>query len=264
MMKRWTLHGLLAAALFFGAAAAEAVSSQSGGESHFTAEQVVAFSKQVEKALAAKGARVFIIARVGRPAGELPPGIRYTHTAIGVYSLITTGDGRQVPGYAIYNLYQREKKPDSSELVQDFPADFFAGVYDLKAGIIIPTPALQRRLLEVVGSDTWRRLHNPHYSAIANPYNSRYQNCTEHTLDVINAAIYRTDDVRQIKANERAYFEAQKVEVSPLKMLLGTMFMPDITTADHHGGIYTATFTTIANYLQAYGLMQEQFVITAN
>jgi len=263
-MKRRFFHALLAAALFFGAAAAEAVSSQSGGESHFTAEQIVSFSKRVEKELAARGVRVFIIARIGRPAEELPAGIRYTHTAIGIYSLMTTEDGRQVPGYAIYNLYQRENRPDTSELVQDFPVDFFAGVYELKAGIIIPTPALQRRLLEVVGSDTWRRLHNPHYSAIANPFDRRYQNCTEHTLDVINAAIYHTDDIRQIKANERAYFEAQKVEVSPVKMLLGAMFMPDITTADHRGGIRTATFTTIAGYLRKYHLMQEQFVITAN
>lgn len=74
----------------------------------------------------------------------------------------------------------------------DFPVDFFAGVQKLKAGIVIPTPELQRRLLATIQSDVYRDLHVPAYSAVANPFTLEYQNCTEHTLDVLNAAIYQT------------------------------------------------------------------------
>jgi len=252
---------ILLAALFFGAPGAEAVSSQSGGESGYRPEEIAAFAKKVERTLAAKGARVFIISRVGRPANELPPGIHYTHTAIGVYSAIKTRDGQMVPGYTIYNLYQRAKQPDISDLVTDFPVDFFSGVYALKAGIIIPKPELQKRLLEVIGSEVYGKLHNSNYSAIANPFNSHYQNCTEYTLDVINAAVYQTDDVRRIKANEKAWFEPQPVEVNPVKMLFGSIFMPDIATSDHQGKVKTATFTTIAKYMADYDMMQEQFTV---
>ncbi len=235
--------------------------SAAGGEPQFEAGQIISFAKKVEKAVADRGARVFILARLGRLASDLPDGFHYTHVAFGVYSMIKTADGRQVPGYAIYNLYQDEKVRDRSKLITDYPVDFFAGVYELKTSILIPKPALQKQLLEVIASDTYRKLHNPDYSVVANPYNRQYQNCTEHTLDVINAAIYRTDDIRRIKANERAYFEAQRVRINPLKMLVGALAMPDVKTSDQKGGIKTASFSTIARYLKQYDLVQEELVI---
>ena len=145
-------------------------SSQAGEETHFKPEQVIAFAKKVERTMAAKGARVAILARMGRPPAELPEGMHFTHVAFAVYSEITTSDGRKLPGYSIYNLYQEDGHPDVSDLVQDFPVDFFAGVAQLEAGIIIPSPALQERLLEVISSPTYQALHDPHYSVIANPY----------------------------------------------------------------------------------------------
>lgn len=252
---------LCAITLFAWSVTGFAASSAAAGEVHFQAEELVSFAKQVEKTVAAKGARVFIVSRVGRPRNELPPGFHYTHTGIGVYSVISTADGRQVPGYTMYNLYQRDDQPDRSQLVQDYPVDFFSGVYELKAGIVIPTPELQQRLLEVINSDTYRKLHNPKYSAISNPFNTRYQNCTEHTLDVINAAIYHTDDIALIKANDAAYFQPQPVRVNPLKMLFGSMFSADIALSDHDENVATATYTTIADYLEKYGMVQERFEI---
>ena len=144
----------------------------------------------------------------------------------------------------------------------NYPVDFFNGVYELKSAVIIPKPELQKRLLQVIASSTYSKLHNPHYSVLANPYNSMYQNCTEHTLDVINAAIYQTDDIDVIKADEQAYFDAQTVDINPLKLMLGSMTQADVTTADHKGKIKTASYTTIANYLKKYDLVQEELVIT--
>lgn len=216
-----------------------------------TPEQVTAFAKQVEHTLAGRGARVAILARVGRPLGEMPPGMYYTHVAFAVYSQITTADGRQVPGYAIYNLYQKDGQPDRSELVQDYPADFFRGVAELEAGLIVPPPELQRRLLQVIASPTYTALHDPRYSLIANPYTLGRQNCTEFVLDVTQAAIYQSADLRVIKANSRAHFKAQPVNVNPLKLMLGSMFMAEVSTSDQEGAPVTATFERIADYLRA-------------
>lgn len=226
--------------------------SQAGGEVHFPVDQIVKFSKQVEKVLAQKGVRVAIIARVGRPPSELPEGMHFTHVSFAVYSEITTADGRKLPGYAIYNLYQSNEKPDTSSLVQDFPVDFFAGVAVLEAGIVIPSAELQRRLLVTLSSPAYKSLHDPHYSAIANPFTLGRQNCTEHTLDVINAAIYQTSDINRIKASEKAYFEAQPVNVSPLKLMLGSMFSAEVTLSDQPASPVTATFETIAAYLEKF------------
>lgn len=236
--------------------------SMAGGEPQFPPEQIIAFSKKVEKTLAAKGARIAIVARMGRPASELPEGFHYTHAGFAVYSEVKTADGRTLPAYAMYNLYQRNDKPDSSYLIQDFPVDFFAGVAVLDAGLILPSAELQRRLLATLASPTYQALHDPHYSAIANPYTQGRQNCTEFVLDVINAAIYQTDNINRIKASEKAYFEAQPVNVGPLKLLFGSMFSADITTVDQPGSPVTATFETIAKYLHKYDEGSEVLTVT--
>ena len=226
--------------------------SSAQASAHFPAEQIIGFSKKLERTLASEGARVAIVARMGRPLSEMPEGMRFTHVAFAVYSTITLANGSTVPGYAIYNLYQKDDRPNVSTLVQDFPVDFFAGVAQLEAGILVPSAELQQRLLKVIASPAYSSLHDPRYSLIANPYTLGRQNCTEFVLDVINAAIYETSDINIIKANTKAYFKAQTVNVNPLKLMLGSMFSAEVSTSDQRGKPVTATFEKIADYLQTY------------
>lgn len=263
-MKTNVLKAMVAGLLITLTANAQASSSAAGSESLFAPQQVSAFAKKVERTLAKQGARVALISRVGIPQGELPEGIDYTHTALAVYSAITTNDGKKAPGYAIYNLYQRDGRPDISDLVVDFPVDFFSSAHEMKAGILIPVPELQERLLRVIRSETYSKLHNPNYSVLANPFNRKFQNCTEFVLDVLNAAIYQTGDIGVIKANTRTYFKPQTVQVGSFKLFLGSIFKPDIAVSDHQGPIITATFGTIARYLEGYDLSQDHFTITAD
>ncbi|WP_306545716.1 DUF2145 domain-containing protein [Malikia spinosa] len=219
----------------------------------FAAEQIIELAKKVEKALAQRGARVAIIGRIGRPPEQMPEGMYYTHAAFAVYSDITTQDGRHLKGYATFNEYQSDAEPDTSSLVQDYPVDFYASVARLEAGVIIPSPELQRRLLEVIASPTYAALHEPSYSAIANPYTLGKQNCTEFVLDVIQAAIYGTSDLRVIKAQSKQFFQGQQVHVNGFKLLLGSLFSREISLSDHPSlPPVTATFETLARYLQQY------------
>jgi hypothetical protein len=257
---------VFAGAICFACASANAQlltsgASQQGAVTQFDAKAVIGLVKKVERTLAAKGARVALVARKGRPASEMPEGMHYTHVGFAVYSQITTADGRTVPGYAMFNEYQSDEHPDTSSLVQDYPVDFFAGVADLQAGVIIPSPELQTRLLEVITSPTYQALHDPRYSAIANPYNLGRQNCTEFVLDVINAAIYRTSDIRVIKANEQAFYSAQRVNVNPFKLLLGSIFSPEISLSDQPGTPVTATFETIGDFVRKYDAGSEAFTV---
>jgi len=235
--------------------------STAKGESKFTFEQLEPFAKKVERYAASKGARAFIIARVGRMEDELPKGVQFTHTAIAVYSTIQLADGQMVKGYAIHNLYQKEKDSDKSQLVTDYPIDFLWSANSLKAGIIIPTPELQARLIDIIASGKNKQLHNPKYSAISNPFNSQFQNCTEYTLDIINAAIYQTTDIRQLKANGKAHFSPHRIKVNRLKLMLGSLFMDDIALSDHSSTIYTATFSSIKRYLQENGLVKDEMIM---
>lgn len=120
--------------LFSTSVLAQGFSSSSAASTevaHFKPEQIIKFSKKVERALGASGARVAIIARMGRPASELPDGMHFTHVAFAVYSQITAANGEKLYGYAIQNLYQRDGQPNISDLVVDYPVDFFAGVAQL-------------------------------------------------------------------------------------------------------------------------------------
>jgi hypothetical protein len=265
MMKKILIKIFLLLLFLYSHASVHATSfsgSSANAKPQFLAEQISAFSKKVEQKLAQEGVRVAILARMGRPLSEMPEGMHFTHVAFAVYSSITLADGSTVPGYAIYNLYQKNDRPNISDLVQDYPVDFFSGVAELEAGILIPSPELQQRLLTVIASPTYSSLHQPRYSVIANPYTTELQNCTEFVLDVINAAIYQTSDIKLIKANTKVYFKAQTVKVNPFKLMLGSMFSAEVSTSDQRGTSVTATFEKISEYLQRYDTGSRVLTIT--
>lgn len=225
-------------------------------------EEVAMFSNRVQRDLAARGANVAIVARVGRDPSVLPNGINYTHVGFWVYSRITLADGSAGMGYRVYNLYQESGDLTRSDLVQDTPADFFAGAHSLDAGVIIPDARLQRKLLNVISSPTYAALHNANYSVLSNPGTGQYQNCTEHTLDVMMAALYNTRDQAQIKANIAAHFTPQPVQLNGLQRLFAPAASQALTTADHGARVGTATFGSIARFMQSNDLDDVVYRIT--
>jgi len=215
-------------------------------ESLFTQKQIAEFANQVEDTLFEKGAQVALLARVGRPTKDLPEGMHFTHVGFAVRSK----NPNQRPQYTLFNLYQKEGYPGASTLVQDFPEDFFKKVAVLEAGILIPSPHLQQKILSVITSPIYRLFHDPHYSLIANPYTLGPQNCTEFVLDVVNSALYDTQDIAKIKQIEISSFVAQTVHVHPIKLMAAALFSSEISISDHPGKAVTATFETIATYLK--------------
>ncbi|WP_125779369.1 DUF2145 domain-containing protein [Pseudoalteromonas rubra] len=257
---KW-IQGLCMAAAF-SASMHTFAGSQNSGEARFEANQIAQFAKQVERYAANQGAHVFVIGRVGRAQEDLPKGIEFTHVALAVYSELTTTDGEKKQGYAIHNLYQLSDDPGTSQLIVDYPTDFFWSVHDLKAAIAVPSRALQQKLLNAIAQGVPEKVHNPSYSVVANPFNNQKQNCTEHTLNVINAALYNTTDMAQLKVNTRAYFKPQTLTISRFKLALGAFFNEGIDSSDHQGKVKTTTFRAIAQYLNDNQLLAHSTVLT--
>jgi hypothetical protein len=244
---------------FSGASAAGAASS------YLTGEQAAVFSKQVERDLAAKGTRLAIVFRTGRPRSELPDGISYTHGAFWVYSPIELENGEATTGYAVYNLYHGDgqKLPkDKSYLHQDFPIDFVAPTAVDDVAVIIPSPEMQRRVLSIMDSPAYEQLHVPAYSLVSNPLDPKYQNCNEFMLDVLAAAAWETTDMQQIKANLKAYYKPTKVKTNLLERLFGPMTDVRLKTDDQHGAIVTATYESMSAFMKDNGLLQETYIFT--
>jgi len=236
--------------------------SSAAGKPQLPADQVAAFANRVQLDLATRGAHVAIVARMGRDPRTLPKGVRYTHVSYWVYSQLKKADGTTAQGYQVYNLYQDDKISTLSHLVQDSPADFFAGATRLDAGIIIPDVRLQKKLLKVIASPTYSALHNPHYSVLANPENGQFQNCTEHTLDVLMASIYGTSDIDRIRADIAAYFRPTPIPVGGFKRAFATLASQALTTTDHGSTVATATFTSIAQFMKDNKLQSQIYRLT--
>ncbi|MBX3446256.1 MAG: DUF2145 domain-containing protein [Parvibaculaceae bacterium] len=250
--------------LFAGLGAPAQAQMSSGASAIENPERIIPFAKQVERALAERGAHVALVSRMGRDPKLMPEGVGdYTHVGIWIYSEMTTEDGRKVNGYAVHNLYQVAGEENRSELVQDFPAEFFASVFELRAGIVIPTPELQEEILRVVQSPTYEKLHVPAYSVVANPYDWRYQNCTNFVMNILVAAIYDTDDRAEITRHLKAYYEPQPVRLSGITRTVGSLFVAGFATSDHAGGVLrTSTFDSIERFLTRYDLAEAVLEIT--
>lgn len=230
---------------------------------HFTVEQAAAFSKQVERDLASKGARVAMVFRAGRMRDQLPEGISYTHGAFWVYRTIKTADGGTLSGYAVYNLYAGDGKNWSkveSRLIQDYPLDFTRGSTVNDMAVIIPSPEMQRRILAVIDSPTYRKVHNPEYSLVANPWSRKYQNCNNFMLNVIAAAVWQTDDPQRITANLKAHYKPTIVKANSVMRLFGPIADKRLRTDDQQGPIRTATYESLAVFMQENKLLQEHYI----
>lgn len=259
------LAGVLAAAAPEARAQSDFSSSAAQAAGHFSAAQAATFSKQIEEDLADKGARVAMVFRTGRPRKALPPGINYTHGAFWVYRDIKTADGKELHGYAVYNLYSGDNSDlprDRSILSQDFPYEFTQGSAVDDVGVIIPSPEMQRRMLAVIDSPTYEALHNPSYSLIANPLSDQHQNCVSLMLDVLAAAAWETADRAQIRANLRANFRPTPVRANLFQRMFGPIADPRLKTDDQSGRLVTATYESVRDFMSENRLLATAYSIT--
>jgi hypothetical protein len=245
-----------------GTAEAGSSAAERFGIEKFGEPAIRSLAEKVNQELDKRGANVAIIARSGRSRDALPKGIHYTHVAIAVFEAVIKPDGRIGHTYTVYNLYQgAEDRMDRSYLAQDFTFDMVAGTVEPDIGIIIPTPALQTRILSMIRSPAYEALHNPRYNLIANPFKTQFDNCVSHTLKVIVGAIYETDDIERIRKNIETYFEPQPVQVS-LVQRMGSGFVQGVSLRDQGPeGPQCATFTTLRRFLQEFDLVEDSFSV---
>lgn len=264
-MKRFKLLAALMVGTVLAASipAANAFDSSGPGKAeHFTPEEAGTWSKEIERELASRGARVAIVFRSGRPRDALPDGISYTHGSFWVYQPIES-EGRRINGYVSYNLFHGdgdELKKTQSYLATDFPFDFVSASVVDDVAIIVPTPEMQRRILAIMASDDYEKLNRGEYSLIANPADAKYQNCNEFMLDVIAAAAWETFDYPQLKANLKAHFRPSEIDAGPLMKIFGPLADERLRMGDQRGTIQTVTYESMADFMIRFNLAEDAYV----
>lgn len=127
--------------------------------------------------------------------------------------------------------------------------------------MIVPTPEMQRRLLQVIDSPAYARLHNPSYSLVAHPWAGKHQNCNTFMLDVVAAAAWETSDRRQIAANLQAHFQPSLIKTGLLVRLFAPLADERVKTDDQDGPVLTASYESMRDFMARHALSADSFVM---
>jgi hypothetical protein len=125
-----------------------------------------------------------------------------------------------------------------SDLFDEGLANFFLDdPFRYEALILVPSPALQRRLAEVLAGPAPKRMHQPHYNMLAFPFSTQYQNSNQWALELIAVAAAQ-DFVIANRPQAQAWLRAagytpHTAEIDAMTRLGARMFRANIAFDDH-------------------------------
>ena len=168
---------VLALALVAGAAQAGRSCEQKPPEAT-NVQRAMTLAQHTAAALDASGAQVVVLARAGQDLSKY--GLAWSHLGLAykdgarwrvVHKLNACGSARS-------DIYR-----------QGLGEFFLDDLFDYKAGVVVPDPALQARLLPVLRDNTRAvRLHTPAYSMVAYPWAQRYQQSNQWAIETLAMA----------------------------------------------------------------------------
>lgn len=252
---------MIAAGLASAAGPAHAQSSRSvEGAPLLSTDEAGVFSMQIEEALRSDDVEVALVFRTGRKRADLPDGIQFTHGAFWVRQTVRLPDGAHADGYLTYNLFHHDGETGPrtrSYLSFDAPIFFVAGVAENDVGVIVPTPEMQERILDVMMSPLYAELHNPDYSLVSNPLDANYMNCNEFMLHVVAAAGWGVTSGEEVRERLGTRFQPDLIEAGPLERFFAPWWDERLRTDDHIGGVRTTTFRSIAALMEQEGWLEK-------
>ena len=169
----------LATALASAAGAAQAGRScEQKAPEAVNVQRAMTLAQHTAAALDASGAQVVVLARAGQDLSKY--GLAWSHLGLAykdgarwrvVHKLNACGSARS-------DIYR-----------QGLGEFFLDDLFDYKAGVVVPDPALQARLLPVLRDNAQAvRLHTPAYSMVAYPWAQRYQQSNQWAIETLAMA----------------------------------------------------------------------------
>ncbi|WP_395700513.1 DUF2145 domain-containing protein [Aquabacterium sp.] len=251
-LMRW----LAATALALAAAAAQAGRSCEEKPAEPAAvEQGMALAVATVKQLDASGAQVLMLARAGQDLGKY--GLRYSH--LGFVYRDSGPNGK--PVWRVMHKLNHCGTAESALYRQGVGEFFLDRPYRYEAAFVVLEPALQARLLPIL-RDNQRvaRMNERHYSMVAYPWSTTYQQSNQWALETLAMAAGDAQDRRQAQA----WLQRQGYVPTTLKLGAFTRLGARVTAAnvafDDHPNekrfsdrIETATVDSIFDWLPRAG-----------
>jgi len=201
-------------------------------------------------------AEVALVGRIG--SDQSKRGIRYTHAGI------AWRDHEAGPWHFTHML--NHCGSNRSQLFDDGPVDFFLErPFRYTAQVIVPVPALQKELARRLRMHDGGPIHEPRYSAIANPFRTKFQNSNQWILELIAIAL----DPEATPTREHAQLILRGMDYQPERVRLGffervgTHRMGNVSLDDHSrremrkGGFAYVSVRSLARFLEAHDLAAE-------
>lgn len=185
-------------------------------------------AQQVQAELGRSNAAVAIIGRIGMDLSEYK--VTYTHVGI-AYKV-----GGQP--WRIAHLLNECGTAISDLWLEGLGNFFLDDLHSYDAVLMLPSPAVQQRLLQAVQSSTAARaLHNPAYSMVAYPFALKYQNSNEWVLEMVTTALSKDIAITSREQSQSwlklAGYQPAEMRITPLKRLGARMFKASVAFDDH-------------------------------
>jgi hypothetical protein len=200
-----------------------------------TVSNALGLAVKVKDYLDSSGAQVAIIGRVGRDMSE--QGLRYSHSGMVIR------DAKKGHWLVLHELNQCGSS--QSDLFDEGLGNFFLdGMFAYDALIAIPSAAVQQRLLQSAHSSTPRDFHQPHYSLIASPFSTKYQNSNQWLLEMLTPSLAPGKPIKNRSEAQawlkQASYAPSKIKISQTKRLGAKLFASNVYFDDHSGDEWIA------------------------
>ena len=188
----------------------------------------MAIAQQVQAQLSRSNAVVAIVGRIGMDLSEYK--VTYTHAGIAF----------KVAGqpWRIVHLLNSCGTAISDLWLEGLGNFFLDDLHSYDAVLMLPSPAVQQRLLQAVASTSaLRAVHNPAYSMVAYPFALKYQNSNEWILEMVTTALSKDVAINSREQSQNwlklAGFQPAEMRITPLKRLGARMFKASVAFDDH-------------------------------
>lgn len=217
-----------------------------------TVEKALNLALKTKVALENSDAQLALISRVGQDLSKYH--LRYSHVG---FVWRDHPEGRWLLVHDLNECGTASAALFNEGLGNFFLDDMFA--YDTE--ILIPSPAVQQRIVSFLKSGQAKKLHSDRYNMVAFPFSTQYQNSNQWVLETL-AATLSTENPILTREQAQAWLKLSgytptTLDIPALTRLGGRMFKANIAFDDHPtdrrvaGHIDTVTAISINRFLKS-------------
>ncbi len=193
-----------------------------------TVVQALTLAQRVSDALTASGAEVALLGRAGQDLSKY--GLRYSHLGLVVRD---HPDG----AWTVVHELNECATAESALFTQGLGTFFLDDMFRYESVIVIPEPRVQQRLRTLLLGPALMRMHEPHYSVVAYPFSTRYQNSNQWALELLAVASAEEGQIAT-RAEAQAWlrdagFVPTTLRIDAIERLGVRMFKANVAFDDH-------------------------------